>query len=126
LSEVDAKLKAGKINNVAPGVFFYWISVTSGSTFTITETSTPTFHPFLIASGSFAYDANCNVIKRASITQDVTTGTVTITGTGIATIGIKYSATSVKGFASPPTTYVYDFATTQVAGSDQTLNLVVK
>jgi hypothetical protein len=120
------------INNVAPGVFFYWIQVTGPGTFTITQTPTPSFAPFAMASGTALYTANCTAVNGASITQNSTTGTVTVTVTGSGTffIGIKYDATSVKGQSDPGTTVVYAFNTQKNGGAnlttDQDISLVKK
>jgi len=135
LSSIQYSLK-GKtgsqtINQVNPGVFFYWVNVTtktSGPPYTITQTlSADTLTTkFLLASGSFAYDANCNVIKNATITQG-SNGTVTVNGSGIVFIGLKYSTSAVVGKAAPnPATVTYTFNTTQVPSSSRSIDLVKK
>jgi hypothetical protein len=118
-----------KIAQVAPGVFFYWVKVSGGGTYTITQSSTPTFKPFSIASGSAVWNANCSKVGSATISQNTTTGAVTVTfsGTGTFYIGLKYDSGSVKGELQPsPTTVHYTFGTSGVAGSTQGLDLKKK
>ena len=123
-------MKGGKINQVAPGVFFYWIRVTNGGTYTVTQTTSPqaSFKKFSFASGSAVFNSSCTKVS-SSISQNSTTGTVTITfsGTGQFYIGIKYDASSVKGVAAPsPSTVHYDFEMPEVLNSIQGLDLVLK
>ena len=117
-----------KISQVSPGVFFYWVKVSGGGTYTITQSSTPTFKTFNIASGSAVWDANCNKVGTSSITQAANgTVTVTFTGSGTFYIGLKYDSGSVVGQPQPsPTTVHYTFSTTGVAGSTQGLDLKKK
>jgi hypothetical protein len=120
---------AGTINQVSPGVFFYWVKVTGGGSYTITQTVSQTGYVIPFASGSFVYDSSCTKLSSATVTQNTTSGTVTatFTGTGTFYIGIKYDPTALKGKAAPnPSTVTYTFATTGVAGSTQGLSLVKK
>jgi hypothetical protein len=101
----------------------------SGSPFTIVQTEPAAFnHSFTIASGSFAYDSNCNKISGATITQ-AANGDVTVTlpsgSSGTIFIGIKYNSKSVEGFTAPGVSPVtYSFSTNNVAGSTSTIDLV--
>jgi hypothetical protein len=123
-----------KLNNVNPGVFFYWVAVTvpaGNNSFTITETiTTGNFNRlFDIASQNNVFDSNCTS-QHPNITQNPTTGNVTAQWNaptaGVYIISIKYSANSVVGSPapSPGTTVHYDFTTTGVPGSTQGLDLV--
>jgi hypothetical protein len=135
LSSLQYSLKNGSINQVNPGVFFYWVKVTvpAGSNpFTITETiTTGNFStPFALANGgNNVFDLNCNSLSE-TITQDPTTGTVTVTfnapTAGTYIISLKYDSGSVKGAAAPsPTTTVhYNFNTTGVPGSTSGIDLI--
>ena len=82
MSELLYTTKSGKINSVAPGVFFYWIKVTRGgwiaNTFTINQAVTPaTFtHFFNQASGSFVFNSNCAKVATQSI--DTSNGVTTV------------------------------------------------
>ena len=118
LGTVQYTLKSGKINSVAPGVFFYYgtISGTAGQPFTITQTdngSTP-FIP--VQHGQvILYDMNCNVLKWTpdSDANGVVTGTLPSTGSFI--ISVKYSASALKGEDDPGTvTYTIDGAMVSV------------
>jgi hypothetical protein len=137
LSELKYGVKSGKVNNVAPGVFFYWIKVTvpAGGTFpsaqsftiqqSITSTSNNFNHFFTTASGSFVYNSDCVKVRTQSVSS---TGTVTFTAPSAGTyiIGVKYEAGSVKGFNAPSTntTVDYRFEIPTVAGSAQALHLI--
>ena len=131
LSSLQYGAKSGTINNVSPGVMFYWVKVTVTSTgaktYTITQTiSGGTSRYFQPASGSFAYDASCNVLGT-TVTQSGGTTTVKFTATKAGTyyIGIKYSPSSVVGetVPSPLPTFTYTFATTGVTGSSSKVTL---
>jgi hypothetical protein len=121
-------------NNVTPGVFFYWVSVTvpaGNNSFTITQTiTTGNFTgKFDIQSGSNVFNSNC-VSQHPTITQNTTTGDVTAQWNaptaGTYIISIKYDTHSIAGdpAPSPGTTVHYDFATTGVPGSTSGLDLI--
>jgi hypothetical protein len=128
LSSLQYSLKNGKINQVNPGVFFYWVQVPAGGTYTITQAlSTNTLKSFSIANGSFAYDGNCTKLNAKPVQDNAGTVTVSFTATGTSYIGIKYNASSLVGeFAPSPSTVSYQFATTQVTGSTRGLDLTIK
>ena len=134
LSSVQYTVKNGVINQVNPGVLFYWVKVTvpaGNNTFTITQTiTTGNFSTFMdMASGSDVFNSNCSSV---SPTLRQSGGTVTVTfnapTAGIYFIGIKYSANSVVGrpAPSPGTTVHYNFTMTGVPGSTSGLDLVPK
>jgi hypothetical protein len=107
--------KDGKINAVAPGVFFYYgtISGTADQTFTITQTDTGST-PFIpVQHGQvLLYDGDCNLLKWKpdSDAGGVVTGTLPATGTFI--ISVKYSPAALKGELNPGTvTYTIDGTT---------------
>ena len=109
-------------------MFFYWIKVTNGGSYTITQTSSQAGYIFGVASGSSVFNSSCAKVN-GTITQSSATGAVgvTFTGTGTFYIGIKYDTSTVKGKPAPnPTTVHFDFATTGIAGSTQGLDLVKK
>ncbi len=63
-NEPQYSLKNGVILQVNPGVFFYWVTVTTtsaGQDFQVTQTITGnTFStPFGIANGTFAWSSSC-------------------------------------------------------------------
>jgi hypothetical protein len=124
---------SGKIQNVTPGVFFYWVKVTvpaGNNSFTITQTITTANFTgkFDIASGSNVFDSTCTS-QHPNFTQNTTTGTVTAQWTaptaGTYYISIKYDSKSVQGDTapSPGTTAHFNFTTTGVPGSTSGLDL---
>jgi hypothetical protein len=135
LLNLNYSVSGGKVkNNVTPGVFFYWVSVTApagNNTFTITQTiTTGNFTgKFDIQSGSNVFNSNC-VSQHPTITQNTTTGAVTVQfnapTAGTYIISIKYDTHSIAGdpAPSPGTTVHYDFATTGVPGSTSGLDLI--
>ncbi len=134
LGQVQYSLRNGAISQVNPGVFFYWNTVTASgqSTFTFTQTISPSFdsHYFTIASGSFVYDANCNKVTGATVSPGANGSVIVSFDAGSWThtffYGIKYSTGSVVGAATTPITYTYTFATQNVAGSTESILLTPK
>ena len=127
--------KGQTISSDNPGVMFYWVKVTvvtSGNhTYTITQGTTyaPTIGSpyFTVASGSFAYDSNCNTLNT-TLSGPANNLSVTFNGApGVYYIGIKYSLKSVVGTSPASTTpgfsYLYTFQTTNVGGSTNTIKL---
>jgi hypothetical protein len=116
-------------------VFFYWVKVTvptaGNNVFTVTESiTTGNFStPFLLGGGSNVFDLNCNSVSE-TITQNTTTGTVTVTfnapTAGTYIISLKYNSKSIAGAPAPRpgTTVHYDFATTGVPASTSGLDLI--
>jgi len=101
------------INAVSPGVFFYYTKVSgdAGNTVDITQTddaSTDLTIP--IQNGQVVlYDAlTCKPVKWAVTSNGTANGELPLDGDFI--IGVKYSASSLKGEATPtPTTVTYAF-----------------
>jgi hypothetical protein len=125
LGSVQYSVKNAKISQVNPGVFFYWVPVTNGGTYTITQTATPNFKKFSQAAGSFVYNSSCAKVDATVSTANGVT-TVTFSGTGTFYIGIKYDTGSVVGENNPGGTVHYDFTTGGVPGSTAGLDLVPK
>jgi len=137
LSNLQYSVKNGQINQVNPGVFFYWVKVTvpaGNNSFTITQTittgnSTSVF--FDVQSGSNVFDSSCTS-QHPTITQNPTTGAVTAQWNaptaGTYFISIKYNASSIAGdpAPSPGTTVHYNFMTTGVPGSTSGIDLTLK
>jgi hypothetical protein len=108
------------------------VTVTSSGTYTIDQTiTTANFSTFFtVASGSAAYNSSCTKVS-STITQNSTTGAVTVTFAGSGStffIGIKYSTGAVVGqlAPSPGTTVHYEFSTGGVAGSTSGIDLKKK
>jgi hypothetical protein len=135
LTSLNYSVAGGKVkNNVTPGVFFYWVSVTvpaGNNVVTVTQTITGvnTFTcKFDFASAQNVFNSNCTAVS-STIAQNAATGTVTVSFNapvaGTYIISIKYDSKSIVGCNAPnPTTVHYDFATTGVAGSTSGLDLI--
>jgi hypothetical protein len=136
LANLNYSVAGGKVrNNVTPGVFFYWVSVTvpaGNNVVTVTQTITGvnTFTcKFSIASGQNVFTSACNSVS-STISQNAGTGAVTVSFNapvaGTYIISIKYDSKSIVGdpAPSPGTTVHYNFTTTGVAGSTQGLDLI--
>jgi hypothetical protein len=109
---------------VAPGVFFYWMTLSglnASTTYTFEVDQSTTYNPttgtpfFTTAAGSFAYDGNCNTLSTTlGGSSQGTTVTFTTTAAGTYFIGLKYSPKPVVGSSPAKTTapgYVYTFST---------------
>ena len=130
LSLIEYSLRAAVINQVDPGVFFYWVQVTAAAgsnTFTVNEAiTTGNFSTlFAMQSGSNVFTSDCNTL-HPTISQ--LGGAVTVQfnapSAGTYVILIKFSANTVKGAAAPsPTTVHYNISTAGVADSIQGLDL---
>jgi uncharacterized repeat protein (TIGR01451 family) len=135
LSSLSYSVKSGKVGQVSPGVFFYWIKVTAtagSNTFHINQAiTTGNFdsHFFNTASGSFVYNSGCTKVN-STISQSGADTTITFNAASAGTyiIGVKYDSGSVTGFTAPsPTTTVhYTFQIPTISGSLQGLDLVKK
>jgi len=134
LSSLNYSIKNGKINQINPGVFFYWVKVTvpaGNNSFSITQTITTSNFAGRLAmqSGSNVFDFSCNSL-HPTITQNTMTGAVTVQfnapAGGTYFISIKYSGNSVVGSSapSPGTTVHYEFNATVVPGSTSGLDLI--
>jgi uncharacterized repeat protein (TIGR01451 family) len=141
--QYSVKGNPSKINQTNPGVFFYFVQLnfsTSGSK-TVHVTQLNTTSPFVLKSPPFPAQS----IQVFSVVAGTTTcNNVSLTGSSTGTpadvsatfnastgtnyvVAVKYSTSSIAGSAAPnPTTQQYTYATTGVAGSTQTLNLVKK
>ena len=109
--------KGNKINNISPGVFFYYSKITApASPFTIQVTQSNTLGWKPIGTMQLIlWDANC-VKTSVRGTFNPNTGTVTFNATGLTTgatyyISVKYAPGTLVGqqFGSP--TNVYTFLT---------------
>jgi hypothetical protein len=143
LTTVNYKVRAGKISQADPGVFFYYtsVTVTAGQTVLIDQTASQSAYIFPVqqapaTSQVIVYDNNCvklNPQPTITILHSPTFDGVQITGLSAGTfiISVKYSANGVVGRTAPnPTTVHYDFKTyvagVQVDQDPDGLNLVKK
>jgi hypothetical protein len=101
LTEILYGVKNNKINNVAPGVLFYYslVTVPAGThTISVEQTTSPSFTLFGIQKNqAILWSLNCTKVKSNA------TGTFTVTNNTETTyiIGIKYNPGTVVGKTKP-------------------------
>ncbi len=133
-STIQYTLSGNKISAVTPTTFTYWMKVTSGGTYTITQSINGTSKKLLLVSSGTkgaVYDnatgSSCTTVSGAKITQNTTSGTVTVkfsSGTGPFYIGLNFSTSKLVGEAAPsPSTVPYLFGSS-VAGSTSEIDLI--
>ena len=134
LTDATYGIKSSKVNNVAPGVMFYYISITAPSanfTINVTQSNDKGWKP-IPAQGSnqvILYSApSCAKSNKGSGSYNATTGTSTITVTGASAnetfvVGVKYSLSDLAGqpVTAPGPVVTYSFATNFNGGSDYRL-----
>jgi hypothetical protein len=140
LTEILYGTKSGKVNNVAPGVLFYYsfvVAPSSSFTVTVNQVDMPNapFPAFGVQQQqAFFYNPNCT--KRSSTVMTISGGgalvTFNVTGATAGTtyiVGIKYNPGSVVGtpVSAPFPSSTYTFSTsvngTLVASSPDSLVL---
>ncbi len=120
LNELLYGVKGTKINNVAPGVLFYYTRFTAQSasfTVTIEQTKNGATPYFGVQQNNQVslYNADCSTSRLGKVT--IANGQVQIAITGATVgkdyvVGIKYDPGTVVGASVPsPTTVHYDFKT---------------
>jgi hypothetical protein len=121
-------LKNGSINNVAPGIGFYFVRWTStGAPISIVQTDNSATTPAFGVSSVQVYTASdCSRVDR---TLDISAGTTTtIGGTTSGTeyiVRLAFDPNTVKGTANPGTV-TYQYLTSGVANSTDTIVLAPK
>jgi hypothetical protein len=127
-------VKGGKINNVSPGVIFYYNTITAPSasfTLDVVETNTKSWAPMLVQQNNqaYLYKSDCSKAPGVTITLSgtpyYTTVTFHVTGaTAGATyyIGIKYTPKNLVGQPVSKSggvypTSIYSWDTTGIPGS---------
>jgi hypothetical protein len=118
LNEVIYRLKQGVINNVAPGVFFYYTTFTAPSadfTLDVVQSSVPPFTPFDVQNTEQVrlFNGDCSM-PTVTFTSTIN-GQVTVNITGAAegdvfVLSVKYETGTVIGLADPGTTH-YSYTT---------------
>jgi hypothetical protein len=141
LDEVLYGVKAGNINNTAPGVFFYYTRVTAPDpSFTVDVTQTETHTSFSTLFGVQnedqirLFNADCTNSSLGAISNGGGQAHIAISGatTGqVFIVSVKYQTSTVVGITVPdPTTVHYDFKTfiglTQVDQDPNGLDLTLK
>jgi hypothetical protein len=129
LDSAEYGVKSGSVNNVAPGVMFYYITIkapSSNFTVNVTQSNNKGWKPIPVQDTRqiILYEANCSNSSKGTPSYNATTGTATLNVTGATAgatyvVGIKYSLSSLTGqpVASPPPVVVYSFATNFNGGS---------
>jgi len=128
-------VKGGKINNVAPGVFFYYTKFTaSGSTggVTLTQTVNNGGRLLKVQQGQvIVYDSNCNRISASRVTYTESNGVVVVNVTGLTSgsqyiVSVKYDTSAPVGLSvsQPYPTFTYSFSDN--AGGNDSLALAPK
>jgi len=121
-------VKSGSINNISPGVMFYYISITAPSasfTINVTQSNNGGWKPIPAqgASQVILYESNCTKSNKgtASVLADGTARIQVSGATAGATyiVGIKYSISGLAGQAVSPAGEIvtYSFATNFNGGS---------
>ena len=121
LTDLFYGVKNGKINNVAPGVMFYYSEITAPSEsfeIVVQQTNTNGWSPIEIQKIGqvILWNNACEKGKTVTPTFDPTTGTVTIAVNGatagdLCYLSIKYDPASLKGtsVSEPYPTVTYTF-----------------
>jgi cysteine-rich repeat protein len=106
--------RSGRINSVAPGVYFYYTRVSGdrGDTVSITETHTGTAPSIPILNRQVVlYSSTCTKLTWRSLTVNADgTATGVLPSSGDFIVGVKYDPSSLKGRSIPvpdTTTYAY-------------------
>jgi len=124
-------LRNGKISDVQPRSFVYWVKVTASAgsnTFTINQGITSGNFSTVFGAGSAAvYTSACGAGPRDSRSQSVN-GSVSLrfnaSAAGTYFLAVTYKSTSVKGQRPPnPNTAHYEFSTQGVSSSTSGIDL---
>jgi hypothetical protein len=123
-------LKDGVINNVAPGIGFYFVRWTStGAAITIVQSDDGSTPAFGVQSVQVYTASNCTRVDRSlSISVSADSTIVTIGGTTSGTeyiVRLAFDPNTVKGSADPGTV-IYTYTTTGIANSTDTIALAPK
>jgi hypothetical protein len=127
LTTLQYGVQGTNINNVSPGVFFYFdtVTATTAGTMTVkvaeTITTAGIANTYLIpiqnqsTSQMHAYNLDCT--NASNVTESIVNGQAVFTFTNVTVgqkfvVSVKYSPTALAGLAVPnPTSVHYDFST---------------
>jgi hypothetical protein len=132
LSPIQYAVKGNKITTVTAAEFTYWVKVSSGGTYTFNQSTSESSKKLLLAStkGGVYDDAtlsSCGTVSGDKITQNTTTGAVTVkfsSGTGPFYIALNFSTNKLIGEAAPnPSTTVQYLIGASVTGSISEMDL---
>jgi hypothetical protein len=127
LNEILYGLKNGTINNVAPGIGFYFVRWTStGFAISIVQTDNGSTPAFGVSSVQVYTASDCARVDRSLTISTGTTTTIGGTTSGIEYIvRLAFDPNTVKGSANPGTV-TYTYTTLGVANSTDTIALALK
>jgi hypothetical protein len=127
LNEILYGLKNGTINNVAPGIGFYFVRWTStGAAISIVQTDNGSTPAFGVSSVQVYTASDCARVDRSLTISTGTTTTIGGTTSGIEYIvRLAFDPNTVKGSANPGTV-TYTYTTLGVANSTDTIALALK
>jgi hypothetical protein len=120
-------LKSGVINNVAPGIGFYFVRWTStGAAISIVQTDNGSTPAFGVQSVQVYTASDCTRVDRGLSISTGTTTTIGGTTSGTEYIArLAFDPNTVKGSADPGTV-TYTYTTTGIANSTDTILLAPK
>lgn len=130
LGSLAYTVKAGSINSVSPGVFFYYTYVIGNANDPVDITELfPDTAPINIQKGqAILYSTDCTKkLELLNVTEPNAAGTLPSTGTFI--IGVKYDSSSLKGTippTNPPVTYTFESVVNGATQSSATIDLNLK
>jgi uncharacterized repeat protein (TIGR01451 family) len=118
LSRINYGVLGGMIRqNINPGVFFYFSTVTvnAGDVVTTSQSTTSSSGSlFLLNQGhAFVWDANCNKVGNMASTNGGATGSLTFATGGTYILQLQYQTKSLAGTPAPSPanpTYTFDTA----------------
>lgn len=120
---------SGNIGNVAPGIFFYFVSVPGGGTYHILQSDTGSTPAFGVSSIQVYTRSDCERYRNITVnTSNLADVTVTLNGDAAGQqfiIRLAADPNTVNGSPAPsPSTVVYTYTTTGVSNSTDSVNLV--
>ena len=110
LESAEYVTKASKVNNVAPGVMFYYGTITAPSanfTFNLEQSNDAGWKVMQVQGVNqiILYTANCGKLNMATSFNSAGTATINVVGATAGAnyvVGIKYSLSSLSGQAVDP------------------------
>jgi hypothetical protein len=123
LNAIGYNLQGTVIHNTQPGVGFYFVSLPGAGTYTITQSDNGNTPAFETKSVQVTF-TNCDRDHGATI-SNTASGGATVTVGGARVVRLVFDPTSVEGTnnPAPQPTIVYQYSTSGVAGSLDTINL---
>jgi uncharacterized repeat protein (TIGR01451 family) len=130
LGQINYSVSGGKISqNVNPGVFFYYTTVTVGANSTVTVTQSNTAGGDLFFSAlngqANAFTGTCGNASGVTVSNIGTGATYHFTTAGTYILSIKYQTKTIAGDPAPsPSTVTYTFTTSLGGSTSASVKLV--